>query len=49
MDAGTFWVLYNLRILISGVITQIVFTKPLGQLKWLALLLLVVVRAAVLL
>lgn len=45
MDAGTFWVLYNLRILISGVITQIVFNRALGRLKWLALLLLVLVRA----
>ena len=43
MDAGTYYVLYNLRILISGLITQIIFRKTLGGLKWFALILLVVV------
>src|SRR5689334_153838 len=43
MDAGTYYVLYNLRILISGLITQIIFRKALGGLKWFALVLLVVV------
>lgn len=42
MDAGTFWVLYNLRILSSGVLSQLIFNRPLGQRKWGALFLLVV-------
>eukprot|EP01125_Pyxidicula_operculata_P004560 TRINITY_DN1717_c0_g2_i3.p2 TRINITY_DN1717_c0_g2~~TRINITY_DN1717_c0_g2_i3.p2 ORF type:complete len:333 (+),score=25.60 TRINITY_DN1717_c0_g2_i3:1172-2170(+) len=42
MDAGTFWVLYQLRILISGLLTQIILSKNLGMRKWFALFLLVI-------
>lgn len=45
-DAGTFRVLYNLRVLTSGLLFQWFFKRPLSSLKWFALLLLVVVSSS---